>query len=82
VFSFGLNVPFGGAPSGGLSVDAGAEVPEVVVAAPLDAAPNSVAPSAPPPKSDPAIAAVVMLLRTRFILIVSFTFDVSSKVEA
>jgi hypothetical protein len=49
-------------------------VPEVLAAAPLDAAPNTVAPNAPPPSSDPAIAAVVMLLRTRFMVIVSLRF--------
>lgn len=63
-FSFGLNVPLGGAPCGLDGVPAaGVLLCVVVVAAPLEAAPNSVAPTAPPPSSDPAIAAVMMPLR-------------------
>src|SRR5580704_10948882 len=60
-FSFGLNVPLGGAPSGGPCIGpppdvfvgpAGVLVGVVVVAAPLDAAPNTVAPMAPPANSE------------------------------
>jgi hypothetical protein len=58
-------------------------VAEVLVAAPLDAAPNTVAPTAPPVSNDPAIAAVRTLLRIGFMLIVSLhLFDVSSEIEA
>jgi hypothetical protein len=45
----------------------------VVVAAPLEAAPKTVAPTAPPASSEPAMAAVVMPLRIGFMSILSFT---------
>src|SRR6266566_4587837 len=77
-FSFDLNLPLGAAPCGELEVPFGAApcgkpdgvsgvdvlVCEVVVAAPLDAAPNTVAPTAPPPSSDAAIAVANMPLRS------------------
>jgi hypothetical protein len=69
-FSFDLNVPLGGAPSGAGRVDSEPDVlvgavvvGVVVVAAPLEATPNSVAPAAPPPSREPAIAAVMTPLR-------------------
>jgi hypothetical protein len=81
-FSFDLNTPPGGAPEGaplaapsgaggvGSAVDVLVDV--VFVAAPLEAAPNTVAPTAPPASSEPAIAAVIIPLRMGFMLIVSF----------
>jgi hypothetical protein len=50
----------------------------VVVAAPLDAAPNTVAPTAPPASSEPAIAAVMTPLRMGFIVI-SLHWRISSR---
>ena len=70
-FSFDLNVPLGGAPSG---VDTAEDVLVcvVVVAAPLEPAPNTVAPTAPPASSEPAIAAVITPLRMGFMVIILF----------
>jgi hypothetical protein len=57
--------PPGGAPSGGL-VGVLVALVVLVVAAPLEAAPKTVAPTAPPASNDPAIAAVNMPLRIEF----------------
>jgi hypothetical protein len=54
----------------------------LVVAAPLLAAPNTVAPTAPPASSDPAIAAVVRPLRSGFMPVVSFACPASLDLEA
>jgi hypothetical protein len=73
-FSFGLNVPLGGAPCGlDGAPAAGVLLCVVVVAAPLEAAPNTVAPTAPPPSSDPAITAVMRPLRSGFMVVFTFT---------
>jgi hypothetical protein len=81
-FSFGLNVPLG-APLGGLDGVGAAEVLPcvVVVAAPLEAAPKTVAPTAPPPSTDPAIAAVMMPLRIG-LMVSSFAIRIPSLTEA
>jgi hypothetical protein len=88
-FSLGLNVPPGGEPEGapdgapeGAPPGAPSEADGVdpvatvlVVAAPLEAALNTLAPTAPPASSEAAIAAVMMLLRMGFMVILFLVID-------